>query len=276
MGVVLLLTAIEQEHIPKSHLYPRRMAAKTFKDDVGQNTDIKNLFLRELDIWLTLDVEGVVPLLKVSTIKNRYFALMPQYDKSVADMLSEYRCLPEPIACRIIRKVAKCLHKVYTAQKVLHLDLKPANLLVTRARGRHEFHIADWGMANFKKLFLSNITSFASAKPNAQQSLVTGGTLPYISPERLIGQRPTVQADVYSLGIVLYELLTGSLPFVDNKNIEDQIITGMYYRIARNALAESTTNTDLQHIILSSIHPLIKNRYRDHRRLIKGISNLIK
>jgi len=85
-------------------------------------------------------------------------------------------------------------------EKVIHRDLKPANLMVD-SRGR--LKLADFGIA----AVVSDSMSRVSVKH------LTSGTLPYMSPQQLTGQRPQAADDIYALGATLYELLTGSLPF---------------------------------------------------------------
>jgi serine/threonine protein kinase len=85
-------------------------------------------------------------------------------------------------------------------EKVIHRDLKPANMMVD-ARGR--LKLADFGIAA--------VTSDSLSRASARHP--TSGTLPYMSPQQLSGERPRITDDIYALGVTLYELLTSKPPF---------------------------------------------------------------
>src|SRR5690606_4225851 len=100
------------------------------------------------------------------------------------------------------------LHAVHEAG-VLHRDLKPANIMLEPSPGPIErVVLIDFGFATFE----------GSAKLTQQGTVV--GSLTYIAPERLRGEEPDRRADVYALGIVLFELLAGRPPFVADDDFE--------------------------------------------------------
>jgi serine/threonine protein kinase len=101
-----------------------------------------------------------------------------------------------------IRQVCEALEYAHTEGKVVHRDLKPANLMVD-ARGN--IRVMDFGIASSLGDSMSHLSK--------AQSRSGGGTLPYMSPQQLMGCPPNVSDDVYSLGATIYELLTGKPPF---------------------------------------------------------------
>lgn len=109
------------------------------------------------------------------------------------------KVLPDAQALDIIRQVAEAMEEAHAAQLV-HGDIKPSNLMVEPS-GR--VRILDFGLAR-------------QIDPLATQTYVaeeTPGTISYMSTERLLGQAPSARGDVYSLGVVLYELVAGQRPF---------------------------------------------------------------
>ena len=101
----------------------------------------------------------------------------------------------------LVAQLCVALEYAHKEAKVVHRDLKPANLLVTRD-GR--LKVTDFGIARSLSESHTRITGHVGA---------TSGTLPYMSPQQLAGDRPTAADDIYALGATLYELLTGKPPF---------------------------------------------------------------
>jgi len=107
---------------------------------------------------------------------------------------------PEKLA-PLVAELCAALDYAHTQAKVVHRDLKPANLLVNRD-GR--LKVTDFGIARSLSDTHTRLTGRAGG---------TSGTLPYMSPQQLMGAEPTAADDIYALGATLYELLTGKPPF---------------------------------------------------------------
>ena len=86
---------------------------------------------------------------------------------------------------------------------VIHRDIKPSNVILARNRSRETVKVLDFGIAK--------LVDVASLKETSEN--VVAGTTEYVSPERLLGEPATPASDVYSVGVTLYEMLTGQLPF---------------------------------------------------------------
>jgi formylglycine-generating enzyme required for sulfatase activity len=111
-----------------------------------------------------------------------------------------------------VRQVCEALEYAHTEGKVVHRDLKPANLMVS---SRLKLHVMDFGIAGSLGDSMSRVSKASQARSG-------GGTLPYMSPEQLLGYPASVGDDVYGLGATIYELLTGKPPFYSG-SIERQI-----------------------------------------------------
>lgn len=138
---------------------------------------------------------------------------------------------------------------------VIHLDIKPSNIMVD-AGGRPK--ILDFGLARIVGTESSSTTTFAADGPFR-------GTLPYMSPERFLGDFSQVdlRADVYSLGVILYELLTGELPFVVTKNAPHESVRRICEESARRPSEfNQSLHGDLETIILKALEKEPGRRYQ--------------
>jgi DNA-binding winged helix-turn-helix (wHTH) protein/serine/threonine protein kinase len=119
-----------------------------------------------------------------------------------------------PLSTRIavIADVAGAVSAAHHAG-VLHKDLKPANILIqSRADGTHQVKVADFGSASLvepARLRAFGITSFGLTQPGGPQSASLTGTLMYLAPEVLSGHWPKASADIYALGVMLYQIVLG-------------------------------------------------------------------
>ena len=109
--------------------------------------------------------------------------------------------LAPPEALAYVRQIADALAYAY-AQGVIHCDVKPSNVMINR-EGR--VRVLDFGIARFE-------ATLKSGSDNTTSSNVVRGTPMYMAPEVLLGAPPTTRSDVYSLGIVLFELITARRP----------------------------------------------------------------
>ncbi len=159
-------------------------------------------FRTEAEAAANLDHPNIVPLYEVGTQAGRhYFTMKLMEGGSLAARIAPLRRQPKTFA-RLLADVAHAVH--YAHQRgILHRDLKPANILFDAAGVPH---VTDFGLA--KRLD-------QDANAGLTQSGAIMGTLEYMSPEQASGQakRLTTAADTYSLGVILYELLAGEVPF---------------------------------------------------------------
>ncbi|HPT56452.1 MAG TPA: tetratricopeptide repeat protein [Casimicrobium sp.] len=163
-------------------------------------------FARERNILASLEHPGIARLYDagVDAETQPYIALEYVVGQPITDYVREERLRPEATVALFIRVLEAVAHA--HAQLVIHRDIKPANILVD-AKG--EAHLLDFGIA---KLLDDDSVDTAHA---TQLTRLAGRalTLAYASPEQINGASLGTASDIYSLGVVLYELLTGSSPY---------------------------------------------------------------
>jgi len=120
--------------------------------------------------------------------------------------------VPLPERLEIVAQVAQALAAAHSVG-VLHKDIKPANILITTDRsGTPQAKLTDFGiglLTDVGQLAEYGITVVGMTDMAATRSSATSGTVQYMAPELLEGKPPTVQADIYSLGVILYQLVVG-------------------------------------------------------------------
>lgn len=204
MATVFLLDRVS--HSENVMVYKSKLACKIFDQQQLDDEQLKN----ELNIWVNLKHDNIVPLLALSHLNYRLTAVMPLYGNSLRGVLAKQGRLPWREALNILQQIADALQYTASAHDVVHLDIKPENVLCQSLSQRIVAHLSDWGIATIQKGILGTKTSLQ----DHSQTYAGFGTLPYMAPERLLGERAAHQTmDVYSIGIMIYECLIGHLPY---------------------------------------------------------------
>ncbi len=178
----------------------RLVALKELRPILLQDTSWARRFRREARAIARLDHPHIVTIYDVGEVEGRLFIVMRLVDgPSLEELIATQGRFPWPEAVEIITAVAEGLDYAH-AQGVLHRDLKPANILMDPERGPM---LTDFGLAK--------LAGESSMSMSASGSVV--GTPHYIAPEVWEGQSTTPQSDIYALGCILHEILTGEKIF---------------------------------------------------------------
>jgi len=177
----------------------RVVAVKIPHPEMEADPILFDRFQREEDIGKKLDHPGVVKVLSDEDRSRRYMVLDWVEGRLLRQVLNEQKKLSPERAIRITRDLCDALDYVHR-QGVVHRDLKPENIMIGK-----DDHVTliDFGIA-------ANAGSRRLTFAKLTQAM---GTPDYISPEQVKGKRGDQRSDVYSLGIMFYEMLTGKVPF---------------------------------------------------------------
>src|SRR5438874_1333072 len=177
------------------------VAVKLLREELVRQPKLVTRFVQERAILLMLRHEHIVRVRDLLTVGESLGLVMDLVDGgSLREYLHDRGTLPTADAARVLRQVASALAEAHRLG-VVHRDLKPDNILVHKAEERLETKLTDFGIA--RVLHTRGLTT-----PGA---LI--GTPNYLAPEAINGSPPSPAADVYALGILLYELIVGRPPY---------------------------------------------------------------
>jgi serine/threonine protein kinase len=192
----------------------REVAIKTLPASTAPDADIrKERFFREARAASALNHPNIVTIYEINADHDVDFIAMEYVaGRTLAELLQDGP-LPLDRARRIAQQIADALGRAHSAG-IVHRDLKPRNIMIT---GKGLVKVLDFGVAK--------VLSGAGAGTAATQMALTRvgttvGTLGYMSPEQAIGDAVDARSDVFSFGVILYEMLTGRLPF-SGKTLSD-------------------------------------------------------
>jgi eukaryotic-like serine/threonine-protein kinase len=177
----------------------REVAIKVPHEEMEADPILFDRFKREEEIGKKLDHPGVVRVFDDEERSRRYMVLEWVEGRLLRQILNEQKKLPTERAIRITLGLCDALDYIHS-QGVVHRDLKPENIMVGP---NDQVKLIDFGIAanaGSRRLTFAKLTEAM-------------GTPDYISPEQVKGKRGDARSDVYSLGIMFYEMLTGKVPF---------------------------------------------------------------
>ena len=176
----------------------REVAIKVLHRSLSGDQAFVDRFRREARAAAGLSHPNIVAVYDWGAVDGIYYMVMEYVrGRGVRDLLNQYGKLEPAQASEVVRQTLLALGHAH-AQGIVHRDIKPENVLVTTDG---MVKVADFGLAR------------AYADGRATQAGAVTGTVQYLAPEQIRGEPADPRSDLYSLGIVTYELLTGKLPF---------------------------------------------------------------
>ena len=217
MGVVYLATQVFPE---------RRVALKLLSSDLAADPAFRERFVRESNAAASTEHPHIVPVYGAGESDGQlYLAMRFIEGQDLRTLIEDEGTLSADRAARICAQVAEALEAAHE-RGLVHRDVKPGNVLLDAG---DRAYLSDFGLIRATRID-TEITRTGHFM----------GTVDYVAPEQIRGDEVDGRADVYSLGCVLYECLTGSPPFR-----RDSEVATMYAHLEQDAPAPSSTRTDL-------------------------------
>jgi len=176
-----------------------RVAIKVPHPEMEADPVFFERFNREQEIGQKLDHPGVMKVFANDHHSQHYMVMEWVEGRLLRQLMNEQKKLPAERAIKIALQVASAIEYIH-AHGVVHRDLKPENIMVD---ANDHIKLIDFGIA----------ANVGSRRLTFAKFSATMGTPDYISPEQVKGKRGDARSDIYALGVMLYEMLTGKVPF---------------------------------------------------------------
>ena len=238
----------------KCHRLNRLVAIKILKSDLAQNEEFRRRFNAESQAVAQLSHPNIVSVYDVSRGGDMEYIVMELIDGITLKQYMEKRGqLNWRESLHFITQIMRGLSHAHS-RGIIHRDIKPQNIMVLRDGS---VKVADFGIACLAD----------SAQTLTQEAL---GSVHYISPEQARGDRPDARSDIYSSGVVLYEMLTGRLPFEGESAVAVAI-----QHLSSIPLAPREINPDipeqLELICMKAMAPDLEHRYQSADAMIADL-----
>ncbi len=235
----------------------RTVAVKILAELMVPDTQALRRFRREAQAAAALSHPGIVAVFDTGSDGDTHYIVMEYVTgRTLADILHEGGAIPPERAVDIASAVASALGAAH-AKGIVHRDVKPGNIMITSA-GEVKVKVMDFGIAS--ALSSNTFTQTASVL----------GTATYLAPEQARGERVDARSDLYALGVVMYEMLTGRPPFA-----ADSPVAVAYQHVREEPTPPSRLNrgigSGLETVVLRAMAKAPGARYQTAEELGKDL-----
>jgi serine/threonine-protein kinase len=252
-GMAVVYRAIQEQ-------LNRVVAIKALKTSVSADEQLVTRFEREARSLAGLQHENIIHIYDFHRERGALFIVM-EYVRGIDlyDLLERSGRLPYDVGAVVAMQVARALDYVHY-RGIVHRDIKPANIMIARQGG---VKLMDFGIARDQN-YDHDLTMTGTGI----------GTPSYMSPEQILGDRPDARSDIFSLGIVLYQMVTGRKPFIEDeeKSVMHKIRLERHVR-ARKLNAEIPR--ELGRIIDKCLEKEPRSRFQSGQALVMALERFL-
>jgi serine/threonine-protein kinase len=244
----------------------RNVALKLLSPGTREDSDRADRFTQEARLASAVNHPNIAQIFEIGEADGVTFIAMEYVDGlSLAKHVEQGPLTPDGVV-DIALQIFDALDEAHS-HGIVHRDLKPANILLT-ARGRVK--ILDFGLAKLTDTHPH--ANAAATRVKTDPGLILG-TIHYMSPEQALGREVDHRSDIFSAGVVMYELLTGRLPFAASSVTEtlDRIVHSQPDSISRLNYAASA---EIERIVKKALEKEPARRYQNARDLLVDLTNL--
>ena len=250
----------------------RKVAIKFLHEGLSQDFDKLNRFVQEAKAASALNHPNILTVHEIGEVEGKnYIATEFIEGRTLREHLILNERMPLDIILRLVTQVAEALNAAHRAG-IIHRDIKPENIMV-RKDGYAK--VLDFGLAK-----LSDTGAMAGSNETTQDQVNTTpgivmGTVAYMSPEQARGKDVDTRTDIFSLGVVLYELLTGLQPFTGETSYHTMV--AIFEKDPPPIAADGISiPAELERITLRALAKKVDNRYQKAKELVFDLKALRK
>ncbi|HZS04308.1 MAG TPA: protein kinase [Blastocatellia bacterium] len=246
----------------------RTVALKLLPGEVAADAERMRRFVREARAASALNHPHVATIYEIGEAGGVSFIAMEYVEGQTLATKINGQPLTTSEIVEIGSQIADALDEAH-GKGITHRDIKPANVMLNE---RGQVKVLDFGLAKITRLsaqpIVSDISTLAKTAPG-----VVMGTVPYMSPEQALGREVDQRSDLFSLGIVLYEMATGRLPF-SGANTSETL--NLILHVQPEAMARFNYNVpaELERIVRKCLEKERERRYQSARELLVDLKNL--
>lgn len=244
----------------RCQLLNRYVAVKVLKDEFITDEEFIKRFNTEAQAAASLTHPNIVSIYDVGQEENLYYIVMELVKgKTLKEIINEEGVLPWKWSINIASQIASALEMAHR-NHIVHRDIKPHNIIITE---EGVAKVTDFGIA--KAVSNSTITAFGT----------TIGSVHYFSPEHARGGYTDAKSDLYSLGVVMYEMITGRVPF-DADTAVSVALKHMQEKPVEPIKLNPSIPIALNQIILKAMQKETNLRYQSATEMLRDLNQLLK
>jgi two-component system LytT family response regulator len=246
----------------------RPVALKILPPEVAHDADRMRRFVQEAKLASALSHPNVAHVFEIGEGDGVTFLAMEYIEGQTLNARIAGAPLPIAEAIDIAIQVADALDAAH-GKGIVHRDIKPANIMITP---RGHVSVLDFGLAKMKPGGTTSGASRTATQLLTDPGMVMG-TVHYMSPEQALGRDADDRSDLFSLGVVLYEMATGRLPF-SGANATEMLMQILHAQPEAMARFNYETPAELERIVRKCLEKDRERRYQSARDVLVDLENL--
>ncbi|WEV61053.1 Stk1 family PASTA domain-containing Ser/Thr kinase [Streptococcaceae bacterium ESL0729] len=234
----------------------RLVAIKVLRSNLENDSIAIARFQREAYAMSELNHPNIVGISDVGDVDNQQYIVMEYIDGvTLKQYIKEHAPLSNDEAIHYISQILSAM-KLAHERGIIHRDLKPQNILISKSG---DAKVTDFGIA------------MAFAETSLTQTNSMFGSIHYLSPEQARGAKATVQSDIYAMGIILYEMLTGDVPFDGDSAVT---IALQHFQKPLPSIININKNVPqaLENVVIKATAKDLSDRYQNVSEMLKDVA----